>query len=208
MKEWYRKRKLRGLCYRCQEPALEGRTHCKVHMEAAAAKWNAITDRRRKTGLCSCGRRAAKNDTQCPRHIKERRKAQNERARRYRRLGLCKTCSSPTTEGRTRCNRCLLKGFPYLTRKSATERGLAVTVSDEYLVRVAKRPCHFCGSVDSRGFNGIDRKNTKIGYVRGNMLPSCWIHNNMKGTLSYENFLLAVSRMAKHLRLGGERSYA
>lgn len=51
--------------------------------------------------------------------------------------------------------------------------------------------CFYCGQeITSINYNGIDRKNNKIGYVLNNCVTSCKICNMMKNTLNMETFIL------------------
>lgn len=56
--------------------------------------------------------------------------------------------------------------------------------------------CHYCNSKKS---NGIDRVDSNIGYIKGNVLPCCKKCNFMKNTHSYNDFLKHISIIYKNL---------
>jgi hypothetical protein len=67
---------------------------------------------------------------------------------------------------------------------------------DEFVFWLFKQPCRYCKGMRSRGrknssieCNGIDRKNSDAGYIISNVVPCCTVCNDMKGTLSEEEFL-------------------
>jgi hypothetical protein len=54
---------------------------------------------------------------------------------------------------------------------------------DEYR-QIVSIPCRYCGIIQDRGFNGIDRKDSNVGYIRENCVSCCAMCNYMKNTLS------------------------
>jgi hypothetical protein len=60
-------------------------------------------------------------------------------------------------------------------------------------------PCTYCGLPTA---NGIDRVDSKCGYVRGNVVPCCYTCNILKLTYSREEFLDKCAAVA---RMHGER---
>lgn len=48
--------------------------------------------------------------------------------------------------------------------------------------------------------NGIDRKNSSIGYIEGNILPCCTTCNMMKGKLDYKAFISKCSKIHSTLK--------
>src|SRR5258708_4849657 len=73
-------------------------------------------------------------------------------------------------------------------RWRAVEKGLAWGLSIEEFRRLTQGNCYLCGRApaqvkrSSEGtyvYNGIDRIDSKIGYIVGNCVPCCWRHNSM-----------------------------
>jgi Zn-finger protein len=78
----------------------------------------------------------------------------------------------------------------------AQRRGLIVEVSDERLCSMFVMPCHFCGQEASKCLNGIDRLDSNRGYIEGNIVPCCGDCNFAKRSLTVEDFLQLIKRIA------------
>lgn len=84
-------------------------------------------------------------------------------------------------------------------RKGARRRNLEFSVSLNEFEYLTSQRCHYCNrppqrtiSVSSGSkytYNGIDRKDSNLGYVTGNMLPCCFPCNRAKSDMTYEEFL-------------------
>ena len=70
---------------------------------------------------------------------------------------------------------------------------------EEY-VAISHQACHYCG--DSPAL-GIDRINSKLGYVEGNMLPACGICNRAKHMLTIDEFNMWIDRITAHRKCKG-----
>lgn len=84
-------------------------------------------------------------------------------------------------------------------KNSAKSRGLEWCLTEEEVISLASKPCHYCSIPSSstfkptRGYgnfdyNGIDRKDNSKGYVHGNVVTCCIICNQGKMARSYEEF--------------------
>ena len=65
---------------------------------------------------------------------------------------------------------------------------------DEYK-SIVTSPCHYCGIVQEKGFNGMDRMDSTLGYVMGNCVSSCEMCNFMKKCMSPDVFV----KIAQHI---------
>jgi|SRR5271157_4234683 len=84
----------------------------------------------------------------------------------------------------------------YKTRAAKEGRKFTLTPSDFY--QLTSQPCYFCATPPSNKvagkfknpyiYNGIDRMDSAQGYVLGNVIGCCWKHNDLKGTLSFQEF--------------------
>jgi hypothetical protein len=82
----------------------------------------------------------------------------------------------------------------YKRRAAKHGREFTLTPSDFYLL--TSQPCYFCAAPPSRKvagkykkpyiYNGIDRRDSAKGYIPANCVGCCWRHNDLKGTLSFE----------------------
>lgn len=126
----------------------------------------------------------------------------------------------------TRCSACAIKdrvGKPNLAnridplqrtindqwnvfRKHARKHGDDF-ISKEYWFALTQLSCVYCKSQPSNvrkavahatdfWYNGIDRIDSSIGYVVGNVQTACWTCNRMKGNMSHEDFLTHIRKIA------------
>lgn len=83
--------------------------------------------------------------------------------------------------------------------KSARNRKITWDISKEQFREITSQDCFYCGCTPSSYYNrddlngryiynGIDRINNTIGYVRDNCVPCCWNCNRAKQILSISDF--------------------
>jgi len=97
--------------------------------------------------------------------------------------------------------------------KSAIKRGIEWRLSPEEFLQIVKKDCTYCGAEPriyeskpayGRGrtvktlMNGIDRIDSSLGYVSGNVVPCCGTCNKMKMAMDREDFEMHVLKIAKH----------
>ena len=117
----------------------------------------------------------------------------------------CTSCGNYQKKdyGVAECNR-LIRSY----KKNAANRGLEFLISDEECKALFKQACHYCGWLESNNFqgkydhNGIDRKNNKLGYIAGNVLPCCYVCNRAKNSMSYNMFIGWANRLSVHRLYG------
>jgi len=77
--------------------------------------------------------------------------------------------------------------------------------------------CHYCGripytsyksvvpfkykSTDNLYYNGIDRKDNRLGYIKNNVVTCCKECNNLKGVYGYVEFINLINRIHDYCRL-------
>lgn len=94
-------------------------------------------------------------------------------------------------------------------RARARSKKWEFSLTKEEFKNIVLQDCHYCGSKPvmhhtSRSYNGlfisngIDRKDSKNGYVVENCLPCCKHCNIMKNNMSYEEFLKHIQRIHDH----------
>lgn len=110
------------------------------------------------------------------------------------------------TRERKRLDRIKLREIPEkklaLAKDSARIRGIEWAITDEYALSLFNTPCHYCHRIGS-GYdphNGIDRKDSKIGYITSNALPCCGFCNHAKSTKSYEEMLEYIETVVNNRR--------
>lgn len=107
-------------------------------------------------------------------------------------------------------------------KRGASDRKLKWALSRKVFRRMTSKPCHYCGvepkqsSCTSQSrltptslahaeyiFNGIDRKNPKLGYVPANCVPCCFLCNRAKNSQTYRAFVEWLSRASKFSKRKG-----
>ena len=87
-------------------------------------------------------------------------------------------------------------------RYNANKRGFEFSLSLEDFERITGMECHYCGGfssewdVRSRG-NGIDRKDSDLGYFTNNCVPCCSKCNFVKNSMHYSDFINYIKRIAE-----------
>ena len=85
-------------------------------------------------------------------------------------------------------------------RNNARRRGISFELTSEEFKNITSKPCFYCGGYSSdrnpksRG-NGIDRKDSKIGYVLSNCVPCCATCNFVKNNMGYSDFILYIRKL-------------
>lgn len=87
-------------------------------------------------------------------------------------------------------------------------RNLSFNLTVEQFQNLCQQSCFYCGQPPSTKMhvskefkNGIDRIDSTKGYELDNVVPCCRICNDMKGSLSKENFLTRVQKIFAHMKL-------
>ena len=93
-----------------------------------------------------------------------------------------------------RCSKCKIndppREYPYsIYKKSAKKRGLQFNISKEEVINLVSNKCHYCGEMNEKKENGIDRVDNNIGYIINNCVSCCSVCNYMKGELSKIDFI-------------------
>lgn len=91
-------------------------------------------------------------------------------------------------------------------KRGATKRGYSFELTKEEFLKLILEDCHYCGQEPSQTikssysspnfkYNGIDRKDNKVGYTIENSLPCCGICNQAKMDLEYNQFLELIFKI-------------
>jgi hypothetical protein len=80
-------------------------------------------------------------------------------------------------------------------KKGAYERNLEFVISYDEYETIVKNKCYYCGIMQERGFNGIDRKDSSIGYNLINCVSCCKMCNYIKGSLSVSVFIKRIEHI-------------
>ena len=159
-----------------------------------------LSDRRQRTILyrakCDCGNEATVSGSQ----VKN---------------GYSKSCGCLQKEKASKSNS-LPKGAAALKKLltsykgGARKRGYFWELSDEEAISLFNNTCYYCNTKPSQIFpsmvdrhkfngtilyNGIDRVDNNIGYIKGNVVSCCEICNRMKMALSKDFFIAHIKKI-------------
>lgn len=83
-------------------------------------------------------------------------------------------------------------------KRNAELKQLLFEITQEDFVELVKSPCNYCEIIQEKGFNGIDRIDSTIGYVPANCVSCCAMCNYMKGSLDKDIFVQRVEHIATY----------
>lgn len=89
-------------------------------------------------------------------------------------------------------------------RNNAKRRGIEFQLTSDEFKELVEQPCHYCGGhsseydTRSRG-NGIDRKDSSIGYIVDNCVPCCSKCNFIKNDMPYNDFKNYIKKVYQRL---------
>ncbi len=88
---------------------------------------------------------------------------------------------------------------------SAISKNLLFELKKEEFIGMCEKECFYCGDIQEKGFNGIDRIDSRGNYTEDNIVSCCEICNWMKGSFNREVFLKKVEHiMTKNKFIDGE----
>jgi hypothetical protein len=131
-----------------------------------------------------------------------------------------KSCGCLSSENTAEFNRRTKTKIAYDTfgvvwqsyKRGAKVRGFTFLLSKEEFYSLTQKECHYCGAppaqvrkarvvgkLSSFIYNGIDRKDSSIGYETTNCVPCCWECNKMKSDTPYDKFIAKIKQILNHL---------
>lgn len=84
----------------------------------------------------------------------------------------------------------------YNIKQGAKDRDYSFELSDEETRMLITSNCYYCNKEQSMG---IDRVNSSIGYIKGDVVPCCGTCNIMKNAFSQETFLTQIHKIYNNL---------
>ena len=86
--------------------------------------------------------------------------------------------------------------------KDTCTRNIPFDLTFEQYENIVGDPCYYCNITDDeKGFNGIDRKRSEIGYIVENCVSCCKMCNKLKGTLDDICFIKRVGHIMSYNNL-------
>ena len=97
--------------------------------------------------------------------------------------------------------------------RAAVKRGHPFDLDLDEFLRLTQCVCSYCGAppstISSRNecngqyvYNGIDRIDNKLGYIKGNMTPCCKNCNHAKHDLGFEQWMEWLDRIGRRHQIG------
>jgi 5-methylcytosine-specific restriction endonuclease McrA len=141
-------------------------------------------------------------------------KERNDKFRQ--RKGLCRECVYQRNSKRYQENADFEKVATNIMfdrlNKRYSKKGLICNLSTEELYKLLKGSCHYCGNgllnkmeykqkhfTYNFFYNGLDRIDSKKGYIRGNVVSCCKKCNLAKSDMEYKEFISHIERIYKHI---------
>lgn len=91
-------------------------------------------------------------------------------------------------------------------KTQAKRRGVPWTLTIDEHKKMLGNPCFWCGGVLNETGSGLDRLDNRNGYELGNVVPSCWSCNVLKGRIEGLGFIYPrtgeLMRELMNLRVG------
>jgi len=79
-------------------------------------------------------------------------------------------------------------------------------ITFEKFKELTQQPCYWCGkwrpnvTTHKNGsivkWHGLDRLDNNLTHTLANCVPCCWLHNNMRGNMTVEEFLTSIREIA------------
>jgi len=85
--------------------------------------------------------------------------------------------------------------------RSAEGKQLKFEITKDAFIIMVKLPCNYCGIIQEKGFNGVDRLDSSKGYITENCVSCCEMCNMMKGCLGPNIFVNRVEHILTHLKI-------
>lgn len=105
-------------------------------------------------------------------------------------------CSHCTKESEKEKRKSVEKRYSQY-KHSAKKRNLKFTLTIEEFSKFKAVPCHYCGDVLEN--YGIDRVDSSVGYVDGNIVPCCETCNRMKSDHVQDDWVSHIVKVLKNL---------
>ena len=84
---------------------------------------------------------------------------------------------------------------------SASYKKLDFKISMEEFEELVRLPCNYCGIIEDKGFNGIDRLCSKEPYIQSNCVSCCEMCNMMKGSSGPNVFVHRAEHILTNLKI-------
>jgi len=92
--------------------------------------------------------------------------------------------------------------YHFVTYKNSAEnKRLEFNMTKGDFIEMVESSCYYCGIIQEKGFNGVDRLDSSEGYIMSNCVSCCEMCNFMKGCLGPTIFINRVEHIMTNLGL-------
>jgi hypothetical protein len=92
--------------------------------------------------------------------------------------------------------------YHFVTYKNSAEnKRLNFQLTKGDFMEMVEKECYYCGIIQDKGFNGIDRLDSSEGYIMSNCVSCCQMCNYMKGSLGPTIFMNRIEHIMTNLKL-------
>lgn len=96
-------------------------------------------------------------------------------------------------------------------KKSSHKRNIEYALDIDLFIQLTSDNCYYCGSMPNNEYknggcrdiyiyNGIDRVNNNLGYIKGNCVSCCKQCNYAKRVMSHDNFVQWIHKTHEYLK--------
>lgn len=129
-------------------------------------------------------------------------------SRKKKRHYICKECFNRAFKERKaykaerKTNRQYLKLGKKLSNKvtnfiqDSVKRNKELEYSFAEIAEIMQKPCEYCGS--SKKYSGLDRVDSSLGYIKGNVVPACAPCNLGKHVMSVQQYIAHCKKVIAH----------
>lgn len=147
LRELREDRRMRGLCYRCGEPAKPGYTVCERHREVQRAASRRKQGERAKQNLCAdCNSPRLPQCSRCQKCLDRYRQLNTLKTKIRREKGLCGICGKPNDSDKMNCEDCRSRLYSRTkqTRQQRADAGLCSGCGETPELVPGKAVCLLC----------------------------------------------------------------
>lgn len=94
-----------------------------------------------------------------------------------------------------------VKAYYKIYQDDASNKNLPFEITLEQYLELVVKPCFYCGIIQNKGFNGIDKKVCTDGYILDNTVSCCSMCNVIKGTLTPEIFFKRIEHILTYQKI-------
>ncbi len=85
-------------------------------------------------------------------------------------------------------------------KTNARKKNIELEISLIEFTKITNNKCYYCNQYNkNKNYCGIDRIDSNVGYINGNLLPCCSVCNQMKSDFNQKDFLNKIQEIHNYL---------